>query len=76
MKIALAAIGLLTVPSLAVACPVCFGNADSMQTKGAQAGILALLAVTVAMLASIAGFFFIYLRRRIRTFEETNGGNF
>jgi hypothetical protein len=47
-----------------------------MQTKGAQAGIIALLAVTVAMLASIAGFFFIYLRRRIRTFEESNGGSF
>ena len=68
-------LALLTLPALALACPVCFGNADSMQTKGAQAGIIALLAVTVAMLASIAGFFFIYLRRRIRMFEETNGGN-
>lgn len=75
MKIALTTIVLLTVPKLALACPVCFGNADSMQTKGAQAGILALLAVTVAMLASIAGFFFIYLRRRIRMFEESNGGS-
>ena len=63
------------LPKVAMACPVCFGNADSMQTKGAQAGIVALLAVTVAMLASIAGFFFIYLRRRIRMFEESNGGN-
>ena len=75
MKIALATTGLLMIPRLALACPVCFGNADSMQTKGAQAGIMALLAVTVAMLASIGGFFFIYLRRRIRMFEETNGGN-
>ena len=55
---------------------MCFGNADSPQTKGAQAGILALLAVTVVMLASIAGFFFIYLRRRIRMFEESNGGSY
>jgi hypothetical protein len=75
MKTALATAALLITPRLALACPVCFGNADSMQTKGAQAGIVALLAVTVAMLASIAGFFFIYLRRRIRMFEETNGGN-
>ena len=57
-----------------LACPVCFGNADSSQTKGTQAGILALLLVTVAMLASIAGFFFIYLRRRIRMFEESTEG--
>ena len=76
MKTALTTIVLLTVPTLALACPVCFGNADSMQTKGAQAGILALLAVTVAMLASIAGFFFIYVRRRIKMFEESNGGSF
>jgi hypothetical protein len=70
MKTALATFVLLAVPRLALACPVCFGNADSAQTKGAQAGILALLAVTVVMLSSIAGFFFIYLRRRIRMFEE------
>lgn len=70
MKTALATFALLAVPRLALACPVCFGSADSAQTKSAQAGILALLAVTVVMLSSIAGFFFIYLRRRIRTFEE------
>lgn len=75
MKIALTTIVLLTIPKLALACPVCFGNAGSMQTKGVQAGMLALLAVTVAMLASIAGFFFIYLRRRIRMFEESNRGS-
>ena len=73
---ALATIILLATPRLAVACPVCFGNADSAQTRGAQAGIIALLAVTVTVLASIAGFFFIYLRRRIRMFEESNGGSY
>jgi hypothetical protein len=77
-KIAVAAVtfALLALPELALACPVCFGNADSAQTRGAQAGIAALLAVTVVMLASIAGFFFIYLRRRIRMFEESNGGSY
>jgi len=69
-------VALLAVPVLAHACPVCFGNPNSAQTKGAQAGIVALLAVTVGMLASIAGFFFIYLRRRIRMFEESNGGSY
>jgi hypothetical protein len=73
---ALATIILLATPRLALACPVCFGNPDSAQTRGAQAGIIALLAVTVTVLASIAGFFFIYLRRRIRMFEESNGGSY
>ncbi len=51
---------------------MCFGGPDSPQTQAAQTGILALLVVTVGMLASIAGFFFVYLRRRIRLFEESN----
>jgi hypothetical protein len=76
MKIALATIVLLAIPRLALACPVCFGGPDSPQTQAAQTGILALLLVTVAMLGSIAGFFFVYLRRRIRMFEESNGGSF
>jgi hypothetical protein len=75
MKIVVATIGLLAIPTLALACPVCFGGPGSPQTKAAQTGILALLVVTVAMLGSIAGFFFVYLRRRIRLFEESNGGN-
>jgi hypothetical protein len=76
MKIALTTAVMLSIPALALACPVCFGGADSAQTRAAQTGILALLVVTVAMLASIAGFFFIYLRRRMRMFEESNGGSF
>lgn len=74
--IALTTVVLLAAATPAFACPVCFGNPNSAQTKGAQAGILALLLVTVAMLASFAGFFFIYLRRRIKLFEESNGGSF
>jgi hypothetical protein len=75
MKTVVATIALLAIPRLALACPVCFGGPDSPQTRAAQTGILALLVVTVAMLGSIAGFFFVYLRRRIRLFEESNGGN-
>jgi hypothetical protein len=52
----------------ALACPVCFGASDSLQFKGAQMGILALLAVTVGMLGAFA-MFFVYLRRRIRMVE-------
>jgi hypothetical protein len=76
IAVTLNTVALVALPSLALACPVCFGNPNSAQTRGAQAGILALLVVTVAMLASIAGFFFIYLRRRIRMFEESNGGSY
>ena len=76
MKTAIVTVALLAIPRLALACPVCFGGADSQQTRAAQTGILALLVVTVAMLGSIAGFFFIYLRRRMRMFEESNGGSF
>jgi predicted transporter len=75
MRVALVTMALVALPKIALACPVCFGAPDSAQTRGAQAGILALLMVTVAMLSSIAGFFFIYLRRRIRMFEESNGGS-
>ena len=76
IQIAVATVALSALPSIALACPVCFGNPNSMQTKGAQAGIVALLIVTVGMLAAFGGFFFIYLRRRIRTFEESNGGSY
>jgi predicted transporter len=69
-------LALQAIPTLAMACPVCFGNANSAQSRGVQAGIAALLIVTVGLLASIASFFFIYLRRRIRMFEESNGGSY
>jgi hypothetical protein len=75
-RIALAAVVLLGLANPVLACPVCFGNPNSAQMKGAQAGILALLLVTVSVLSGIAGFFFIYLRRRIRMFEESNGGSY
>ena len=76
LGIAVTTLALLAIARPALACPVCFGDPNSAQMKGAQAGILALLLVTIAMLASFAGFFFIYLRRRIRLFEQTNGGSF
>ena len=76
IQIVVATVVLWAMPAIVFACPVCFGNPNSTQGKGAQAGILALLLVTVTMLAAFGGFFFIYLRRRIRTFEESNGGSF
>jgi len=75
-RIALTTVVLLGVANPVLACPVCFGNPNSSQMKGVQAGILALLVVTVSVLSGIAGFFFIYLRRRIRMFDESNGGSY
>ena len=73
---ALLTLALLGLPRVVEACPVCFGNPNSSQTKGVQAGVLALLAVTLSVLASFAAFFFVYLRRRIRMFEESNGESY
>jgi hypothetical protein len=55
-----------------IACAVCFGASDSLQFKGAQVGILVLLAFTGCMLAAFAGFF-LYLRRRQNLFDATEG---
>ena len=76
IRIALTTVVLLAAPKLVLACPVCFGNPNSSQGQGVRAGILALLIVTVGMLTAFGGFFFIYLRRRIRLFEESNGGSY
>jgi len=73
--ITLTSVALLAMASPALACPVCFGNPNSSMTKGTQAGIFALLLVTVAMLGAFGGFF-VYLRRRIRLFEESSGGSY
>jgi hypothetical protein len=64
---ALIAAVMLMVASPALACPVCFGAPDSLQVKGMQIGILALLGVTVVVLGAFAGFF-LYLRRRQKLF--------
>lgn len=47
----------------AYACAVCFGDANSLQAKGAMAGILLLLAVTAFVLASIGGLFWKWIKR-------------
>ncbi len=64
---ALMAAVMLMAASPALACPVCFGAPDSLQVKGMQMGILALLSVTVAVLGAFAAFF-LYLRRRQKLF--------
>jgi hypothetical protein len=56
--------------STLIACAVCSGASDSLQFKGMQMGILALLAFTGCVLAAFAAFF-LHLRRRVRAFEQS-----
>jgi hypothetical protein len=60
---------MLIVPRAALACPVCFGQSDSLMAQGVNMGIYFLLAVIVAVLAGFASFF-VYLARRAKAFAE------
>jgi hypothetical protein len=51
------------------ACPVCFGALESSMIDGAKLGVLALLAVTLAVQGAFAGFF-LYLRRRAKRIAD------
>ncbi len=62
---------LLAVPRAALACPVCFGQSDSPMANAMNMGILAMLAVVVAVLAGFASFI-VHLNRRARMLAETS----
>ncbi|HEY7444944.1 MAG TPA: hypothetical protein VH701_21110 [Vicinamibacterales bacterium] len=66
--VAVAAAGMALAPESVFACPVCFGALDGPLADGANKAILALLGITMSMLAAFAAFF-IYLVRRARAFE-------
>jgi hypothetical protein len=59
------ALFLTLLPARALGCAVCFGDQNSSLVQGANAGILFLLAIVVAVLATFAGFF-AYLMWRAR----------
>ncbi|HXH06851.1 MAG TPA: hypothetical protein VNI83_09705 [Vicinamibacterales bacterium] len=66
MRHPLAALALVAVsPAVALACPVCFGAADSALFDGARLGVLVLLGITTAVLAGFAAFM-VYLVRQAR----------
>ncbi len=64
---ALAAVALVLVPRVALACPVCFGQSDSPLAKGVNMGVLFLLGTITAVLIGFASFM-IYLARRAKIF--------
>ena len=57
----------LFAPAAAYACPVCFGASDGPMLQGSNMGILALLIVTLGVLAAFGAFFFSLARRASRT---------
>jgi hypothetical protein len=65
MRQVFVAFAMLTVPRVALACPVCFGQSDSPLALGANMGIWVMLGITGAMLSAFASFF-IYLMRRAK----------
>ena len=55
--------------SSVLACPVCFGAEETSVIEGTRLGILALLAITVAVQGGFVGFF-LHLRRRAKRNAE------
>ena len=60
---------MLSVPRVALACPVCFGQSDSPMAQGVNMGIFFLLGVVACVLAAFA-VFFVYLARRSRMLAD------
>ncbi len=56
------------------ACPVCFGAEETSMIDGTKLGILALLAITLAVQGAFAGFF-LYLRKRAKLIAEIDLDN-
>jgi hypothetical protein len=65
MRKILLTIGAVAAPRAALACPVCFGDANSPLTIATNMGIIAMLVVVAGMIGAFATFF-IYLNRRAK----------
>jgi hypothetical protein len=55
---------------MALACPACFGAAETSMIDGAKLGVLVLLAILFAVQGGFVAFF-LYLRKRAKRFAET-----
>jgi hypothetical protein len=55
--------------SSVLACPMCFGAAETPLIDGAKLGVLVLLAVLLAVQGAFVAFF-LYLRKRAKRFAE------
>ena len=72
MRKILFTLALLAAPKAALACPVCFGDANSPLTIATNMGIIAMLVVVAGMIGAFATFF-IYLNRRAKRVAEQEG---
>ncbi len=64
-----AAVVLIGGSSSVFACPICFGAEETSMVDGTKLGILALLAITLAVQGAFVGFF-VYLRNRAKRIAE------
>jgi len=65
MRKAILTLGAVAAPRAALACPVCFGDANSPLTIATNMGIIAMLVIVAGMIGAFATFF-IYLNRRAK----------
>jgi hypothetical protein len=72
MRKILLTLGAVAAPRAALACPVCFGDANSPLAIATNMGIIAMLVVVAGMIGAFATFF-IYLNRRARRVAEQEG---
>jgi len=76
----LIAVCLLLVPSIASACPVCYGAPNSPMTKSSNNAIMFMLGVVGFVQVGFIALFWTFwrrakeLRRRRESFEVLNGG--
>ena len=54
---------------MALACPACFGAAETSMIDGAKLGVLVLLAILFAVQGGFVAFF-LYLRKRAKRFAD------
>jgi hypothetical protein len=72
MRKTLFTLALIAAPRAALACPVCFGDANSPLAIATNMGIIAMLVVVAGMIGAFASFF-IYLNRRAKRVAEQEG---
>jgi hypothetical protein len=72
MKKVILTLGAVAAQREALACPVCFGDANSPLTIATNMGIIAMLVVVAGMIGAFATFF-IYLNRRAKRVAEQEG---
>ena len=69
MARALLTVAILTMPRVALACPVCFGQNDTPMGNAVKAGVILMLVLVGGVLAGFAAFI-VQLNRRARMFAE------